>query len=63
MQSTNGLHIAMPLERVLVIGYLNLGTPQNVLNLNGIKTQLWDILGEYPFSVNMFKSFMLLMLD
>ena len=63
MQSTNGPHIAMPLERVLVIGYLNLGTPQNVLNLNGIKTQLWDILGEYPFSVNMFKSFMLLMLD
>ena len=63
MQSTNGPHIAMPLERVVVIGYLNLGTPQNVLNLSGIITQLWDILEEYPFSVNIIKSFMLLMLD
>lgn len=53
----------MPLERVVVIGYLNLGTPQNVLNLSGIITQLWDILEEYPFSVNIIKSFMLLMLD
>jgi len=29
MLSTNGPYIAMPLERVVVVGYLNLGMPQN----------------------------------
>ena len=52
----------MPLERMVVVGYLNLGTPQNAFKiLNGIITQVWGILEEYPFSVNMIKSFMLML--